>query len=317
MNADGSDVRRLTSNEANDSVPTWSPDGKQIAFTSVRNSETACVVNADGTQESSLAVRGRPVAWSPDGQSLLIENDGQLVLTGADGRNPKELTPEGKPALDGEYSPDGKAVFYRSKVNETWTLMSVDTEQSTRQRIWSDSGKFLGFSVSASRVSLAADPLPLSVSNTHLTEFGNACRKSEKLYNDSRQQLFALIPDFMDWKRREIEIPYSSTTNAFEVRVIFTPRDGGKGHLAVLISGNRNLVENMRLDASKAKRLIVWKMRQDPTEVERGRVDGHILNQVAFVLEAELEDKASVMTYLKTIDFDRITTIVSSRIESR
>ncbi len=147
MNADGSDVRRLTSNDANDSVPAWSPDGKQIAFASSRESGTAYVVNADGTEESSLVVRGRPVAWSPDGQSLLIENDGQLVLGGAHGRNPKELTQEGMPALDGEYSPDGKAVFYRSKVNGTWTLMSVDTEQSTRQRIWSDSGKLLGFSV--------------------------------------------------------------------------------------------------------------------------------------------------------------------------
>ncbi|MGI9442371.1 MAG: hypothetical protein ACR2N1_07875 [Rubripirellula sp.] len=147
MNADGSDVRRLTGNEANDSVPTWSPDGKQIAFTSLHKSETACVVSADGTHESSLAVRGRPVAWSPDGQSLLIEDDGQLILTGADGRNPKELTQEGKSALDGEYSPDGKAVFYRSKVNGTWTLMSVDTEGASQKRIWSDSGKFLGFSV--------------------------------------------------------------------------------------------------------------------------------------------------------------------------
>ena len=147
MNADGSDVRRLTSNEANDSVPTWSPDGKQIAFTSSREGGTAYVLNADGTEESSLDFRGRPVAWSPDAQSLLIENDGQLVLTGADGRNPKELTRAGMPALDGEYSPDGKAVFYRTKVNGTWTLMSVDTERSSQKRIWSDSGNFLGFSV--------------------------------------------------------------------------------------------------------------------------------------------------------------------------
>ncbi|MDF1844813.1 MAG: DPP IV N-terminal domain-containing protein [Rubripirellula sp.] len=147
MNADGSDVRRLTSNEANDSVPTWSPDGKQIAFTSLRKSETACVVNANGTQETALAVRGRPVAWSPDGQSLLIENDGQLVFTGADGRNPKELTQEGKPALDGEYSPDGKAVFYRSKMDETWTLMSVDMERLSLDHIWNAPGKLLGFSI--------------------------------------------------------------------------------------------------------------------------------------------------------------------------
>ena len=147
VNTDGSGVRRLTANAARDTNPIWSPDGKRIAFTSSRESGTAYVVNADGTQASSLAGRGRPVAGSPDGQSLLIENDGQLVLSGADGKKPKELTQEGKPALDGEYSPDGKSVFYRSKVNGTWTLMSVDTERSSQKRIWSDSGKFLGLSV--------------------------------------------------------------------------------------------------------------------------------------------------------------------------
>ena len=133
MNADGSDVQRLTSNEANDIGPIWSPDGKQIAFTSFRENGAAYVVDAYGNEESSLAVSGRPVTWSPDGQSLLIENDGQLVLSGADGRNPKELTKAGEPALDGEYSPDGKDVYYRSKVNGTWTLMSVDTEQSSQK----------------------------------------------------------------------------------------------------------------------------------------------------------------------------------------
>ncbi|MGI9467380.1 MAG: TolB family protein [Rubripirellula sp.] len=147
MNADGSDVRRLTSNEENESVPTWSPDGKQIAFRSSREGGTAYVVNADGTEESSLSVRGRPVAWSPDRQSLLIEDDGQLVLTNADGRNPKELTQAGMPALDAEYAPDGSAVIYRSKVNGTWKLMTVDTQRLTKKCIWSDSVKFLGLSV--------------------------------------------------------------------------------------------------------------------------------------------------------------------------
>jgi TolB protein len=317
MNADGSDVRRLTTNEANDSVPTWSPGGKQIAFTSFRESGTAFTVNADGTQESSLAVRGRPLAWSPDGHSLLIEKDGQLVLAGADGRNPKELTPEGQPALDGEFSPDGKAVYYRSKVNGTWTLMSVDTERSNQKRIWSDSGKFLGFSVSPSRVSLAKDSMSLPTANTHLTEFGNACRKSEKLYDDSRQQLFGLIPDFLDWKRREIEIPYSSTTNAFEARVIFTPPDGTKAHVAVLVSANRHLVQSKKVDVAEAEPIIVWGPSKVLTEAEYGRYDGHLLKQAAFVLEANLADKDSLDTYLESVDFKRIGKFVTRRIEQQ
>jgi alpha-tubulin suppressor-like RCC1 family protein/Tol biopolymer transport system component len=314
MNADGSEDRRLTRHRANDFAPTWSPDGKQIAFTSPREDGNAFVMNADGTEESSLIVRGRPVAWSPDGQSLLLENDGQLVLGGADGRNQKDLTKAGEPALDAEYSPDGKAIFYRSKVNGTWTLMSVDTERSSPKRIWSDSGKLLGFSVSPSHVSLAKDSMSLSTANTHLTEFGNACRKSEKRYEDSRQQLLALIPDFLDWKRREIEIPYSSTTNAFEVRVIFTPPDGTKAHVAVLVSGNRHLVQSRKVDVPEAEPIIVWGASTILTEAEYGRYDGHLLKQAAFVLEGNLADKDSLDDYLESIDFKRIGKFVSSRL---
>ena len=37
MNADGSDVQRLTDRRANDFSPTWSPDGQHIAFVSDRD----------------------------------------------------------------------------------------------------------------------------------------------------------------------------------------------------------------------------------------------------------------------------------------
>jgi TolB protein len=39
MNADGSNVRRLTNNEATDTMPSFSPDGKQVAFVSTRDGD--------------------------------------------------------------------------------------------------------------------------------------------------------------------------------------------------------------------------------------------------------------------------------------
>jgi len=134
------------------------------------------------------------------------------------------------------------------------------------------------------------------------------------LYDDSRQQLFALIPDFLDWKRLEIEIPYSSTTNAFEVRVIFTPPDGTKAHVAVLVSGNRHLVQSRKVDISEAEPTIVWGASTILTEAEYGRYDGHLLKQAAFVLEGNLAEKDSLDAYLESVDFKRIGKFVSSRL---
>lgn len=39
VNSDGSNVRRLTDNPANDGLPVWSPDGKWLAFVSDRSGQ--------------------------------------------------------------------------------------------------------------------------------------------------------------------------------------------------------------------------------------------------------------------------------------
>jgi TolB protein len=68
MNRDGSNVRRLTNNPANDSTPTWSPTGNEIAFTSDRSgSPQIYVVDADGLNVRKITSESycdRPT-WSP------------------------------------------------------------------------------------------------------------------------------------------------------------------------------------------------------------------------------------------------------------
>jgi len=85
MNFDGSNIRNLTNNAADDWGPVWSPDGKKILFFSDRNHCTGdnCelelfVMNADGTgsrkvfqsQFSSIGI-----SWAPDLKHLTLVHE--------------------------------------------------------------------------------------------------------------------------------------------------------------------------------------------------------------------------------------------------
>ena len=74
MNADGSNQKRLTDNPRMDYWPTFSPDGKCIAFTSNRDGNyDIYLMNPDGTGQRNLTQHpgnDNWAAWSLDSRKV-------------------------------------------------------------------------------------------------------------------------------------------------------------------------------------------------------------------------------------------------------
>ena len=118
MNADGSRKRNLTRDRASDDLPTWSPDGRRIAFLHGRGRGRGqlYVVNADGSGLRNLgriagpALFASQLVWSPDGRTISFGR--YLVSTDGSGARKLPYIP-----LIAVWSPDGRQIAFVNNVS--------------------------------------------------------------------------------------------------------------------------------------------------------------------------------------------------------
>lgn len=124
VDAGGKNLTRLTHSRAADGSPSWSPDGKKIAFVSHGHGNPELyIMNADGTEQRRLTyhsgedrlARRSPASWSPDGKRLAFcsqrNRNGDIYLINADGTALERLTTNSSWDEHPSWSPDCEQRF--------------------------------------------------------------------------------------------------------------------------------------------------------------------------------------------------------------
>jgi TolB protein len=92
MNSDGTGAVRLTHNRGDDRSPSWSPDGRRIAFASDRNSP-----GANGSEIYSIGADGSCLTWLTNGAPESVQPAWRRTAT--DGSDPGRCGPGRRRAL--------------------------------------------------------------------------------------------------------------------------------------------------------------------------------------------------------------------------
>jgi Tol biopolymer transport system component len=159
INLDGTGLRNLTANGANNTLFRWSPDGSKIAFVSDGdgrdNAYDLYEIAADGGGLTKLSTSGEvgTFDWSPD-SSKIVFSDGPLRTVNADGSGLTQITDSEHLYQRPAWSPDGNKIAVEKDPSPTSQIYTINPDGTGETRVtdtryeevgpvWSPDGKKL------------------------------------------------------------------------------------------------------------------------------------------------------------------------------
>ncbi len=139
---DGKHVRRLTDSQALYYHPSWSPDGRSIAYLAVPlpgvvDQESGVYITGPegGDKKRVSDLMCYDVSWSPDGRMLLLQTAAGIYLVSLEKGDSYKVPVGTDRPMDAVFTPDGQRIMYRSNQDGEWYLYSVGLKGEDRRRV--------------------------------------------------------------------------------------------------------------------------------------------------------------------------------------
>ncbi len=139
INTDGSGEVNITNSPDHDEIsPSWSPDGKRLAylFKLDQSAYVLAIMDEDGSNKTCLIEVSLPksdgdtLSWSPEGKKIAFSSDGEIFSIEVDGGNLVNLTND--PAYDRQpsWSPDGEQIAFGRRKGSDHRIYTMNTDGS-------------------------------------------------------------------------------------------------------------------------------------------------------------------------------------------